>query len=91
MRYVEQGKSNAAEWYPIVQALVLLQQYSHQSAKWVQGWTAMSLGSRLAIPLGLNARPHSAQAGTNPNRDSLMEPPKNDIDRQERVNLLWLV
>ena len=36
MRYVEQGKSNAAEWYPIVQALVLLQQYSHQSAKWSQ-------------------------------------------------------
>lgn len=86
-----QGKVNAAEWYQLVQCLLLLQQYSHQSAKWVQGWTSMAIGARLAIPLGLNARPHSAQAGLKPNRDSLIDPPKDDIERQERANLFWLV
>lgn len=89
MQYVEQRKNNAAEWYPIVQCLLLLQQYCHQGAKWIQGWTVMGLGARLAIPLGLNARPHSVQAEMFPNRDSILPPPKDDIERQERTNLYW--
>ncbi|KAL7416304.1 hypothetical protein BDY24DRAFT_379179, partial [Mrakia frigida] len=89
--YVEKGKTNAGEWYALVQAMFLLAQYAHQHSLWVVGWLHMSLMGRFVIPLGLNARPYHAQTILSVSRDLLLPPASDDVERLERANLFWLV
>ncbi|KAL7416360.1 hypothetical protein BDY24DRAFT_412551 [Mrakia frigida] len=97
--YIDQAKDRPFYYLEATQALVILLAYYHQQALFFKVWTIIGLATRLAVPLGLDApfddrRPSAKSAQPHLDgrtRDFVLKPPKDDIERIERQNLLWII
>jgi hypothetical protein len=52
--YIDRTLDRPDYWMEIVTALALLCSYCHQHARWLDGFTLISIMTRLAVPLKLN-------------------------------------
>ncbi|KEP55152.1 fungal specific transcription factor domain protein [Rhizoctonia solani 123E] len=83
--------------FECTQAQVILTAFYTTQGRWVELWSSVSDALRLAVPLGLNARPgfrgdgsgrNSARLSNNP--ETLLPDPTNYTEREVRVNLFWV-
>lgn len=74
--------------YESAQALAILSFHYHSHARWVEGWVGIGMLGRIIVPLGLMNDSSIVKPGGAP-KQSLMEPARDDIEREERRALLW--
>lgn len=81
------------------QALVIITGFYQIQGRWVELWMAAGQFFRCAVPLGLNARMGYRGDGSRPapgfmpeqdGVESLLPEAANPVEREERVNLLWI-
>lgn len=87
-RLVRDCIDRASDLYEATQATVLLAHHYHTYSKWLHAWVTTGFLNRLLVPLGLcdgNRRVVSMLS-----KPSLLGDWKDDIEREERRNLLWI-
>jgi len=85
-RAVETSISNGEDLFPCTQALAILLHHYYCEARWMDGWITEGILCRLLAPLGVTNQPQLLPSG----KMNILPPPKDAIERQERVNLVWV-
>jgi hypothetical protein len=86
-RAIENSISNGEDLFPCTQALAILLHHYYCEARWLDGWVAEGILCRLLTPLGVTNQPQLQAA---PGKAAILSPPKDAIERQERVNIVWV-
>ena len=89
-RAINTQLGNGVHVYQCLQALVILAHHCHMYNRWFESWITLGTAGRLLAPLGLNVKERPGP-GTGPNKGAMVSPAVNDIDREERRALLWIM
>ncbi len=73
--------------YETAQALCILMHHHHVEGLLLEGWLTTGSLARLLNPLGITHESYSTDL--RPAMGLLLPPPKDDIEKHERRNLLW--
>ncbi|WVQ70792.1 hypothetical protein IAR50_000314 [Cryptococcus sp. DSM 104548] len=78
---------NARGLFDMLQAVIVLGHWGQSVARWMDCWLMVGTASRLATCLELLYS--SPPRGDNPYRRSILSPPKDDAEREERRAAIW--
>lgn len=85
---LETSLSRSEHFYGVAQTMAVLLHYYYAEGLWLEGWTTGALLVRMLHPLGL-----MSPTGYRPRpggKLAVLGPPTDDIDRNERYNLVWV-
>ncbi len=87
-RELEQSLSQSEHFYGVAQTLTILLHYYYTEGLWLDGWTACGILARVLHPLGLMSP--TGYKHRPAGKVAVLGPPKDDIDKNERYNLVWV-
>ncbi|WWC92412.1 uncharacterized protein L201_007369 [Kwoniella dendrophila CBS 6074] len=74
----------------LLQAMCIMGHWGQANAKWIEGWIIVGAGGRLSICLGLMDH-QPDDFGMPALRQSILGPPKDDAEREERRAVMYYV
>ncbi|TYJ53884.1 hypothetical protein B9479_005433 [Cryptococcus floricola] len=83
---------NARGLFDMLQALIIIGHWGQSLARWMDCWILVGTATRLVICLGLlDAHSHVQADNATPFRRTILAPPKDDVEREERRAAMWFL
>ncbi|OXG37579.1 hypothetical protein C359_04952 [Cryptococcus neoformans Bt120] len=84
IEFMKYNHINARGLFDILQAMIILGHWCQANSRWMEGWVMIGAETRLAICLGLLQNQSQYDGGIPSIKQSVLDRPKDDTDREER-------
>lgn len=84
IEFMKYNHINARGLFDILQATIILGHWCQANSRWMEGWVMIGAETRLAICLGLLQNQSQHDRGIPSIKQSVLDRPKDDADREER-------
>ncbi|KIR27824.1 hypothetical protein I309_03144 [Cryptococcus deuterogattii LA55] len=84
IEFMKYNHISARGLFDILQAMIILSHWFQANSRWMDGWVMIGSVTRLAICLGLLQNQSQYDGDIPAIKQSVLDPPKDDTDREER-------